>query len=296
MPGPNSLWHIDGHDSWGFNTHGGVDGFFRLIIYLYCSTNNKANTAGVVVTGNPFGVPSMVQSDHGGENVGVCKFMITYRGVDRASHIAGSCVRNRLIERMWRDVFRCVCSTFYLLFYILEVSGYVDPGNNCDLYDLQAMYSSSINLCLRKFLCGWNHHPLRIERHWSPKKIWISGMVDPNNRDLTAVHDIIDPLATDATAFGVDRSRHLPLDLSEDPQEAVVVEEVVSPGSRRFDLFDPSACVMTTVLPYTWQPGSLLEAKVGHEKNSVYNVRSFYCNALVMRQYTQLKYPCGIFS
>ena len=47
VPGPNSLWHIDGHHSlisWGFVIRGGVDGFSRLIVYLYCSTNNKADT------------------------------------------------------------------------------------------------------------------------------------------------------------------------------------------------------------------------------------------------------------
>ena len=55
VPGPNSLWHIDGHHSlicWGFDIRGGVDGFSRLIVYLYCSANNKADTAGALPTGN----------------------------------------------------------------------------------------------------------------------------------------------------------------------------------------------------------------------------------------------------
>ena len=103
-----------------------------------------------------------------------------------------------------------------LWFYSLEESGYVDPRNNCDLYALQAIYSPRINLCLREFVCRWNHHPLRTERHWSPKKIWMNWMVDPNNRDLRAVHDVIDPLPTDVTGFGVDPSGPLPLDMSED--------------------------------------------------------------------------------
>ena len=56
VPYPNSLWHIDGHNSlicWGFVSHGGVDGFLPSV-YLYCSTNNKADT-GVLSTDNyPF--------------------------------------------------------------------------------------------------------------------------------------------------------------------------------------------------------------------------------------------------
>ena len=47
VPGPNSLWHVDGHHSlirWGFVVHGGVDGYSRLVVYLYCSTNNRSDT------------------------------------------------------------------------------------------------------------------------------------------------------------------------------------------------------------------------------------------------------------
>ena len=41
VPGPNSLWHIDGHHSlirWRFVVHGCIDGFSRMIIYLHCAT------------------------------------------------------------------------------------------------------------------------------------------------------------------------------------------------------------------------------------------------------------------
>ena len=42
--GPNSLWHIDGLHClirWRFVIHGGIYGFFRLIVYLSCATNNR---------------------------------------------------------------------------------------------------------------------------------------------------------------------------------------------------------------------------------------------------------------
>ena len=47
VPGPNSLWHIDGHHKlirWRIVTHGGIDGYSRLIVYLKASSNNKSQT------------------------------------------------------------------------------------------------------------------------------------------------------------------------------------------------------------------------------------------------------------
>lgn len=41
---PNSLWHIDGNHKiiqWRFVVHACIDGFSRLIPYLYCANNNK---------------------------------------------------------------------------------------------------------------------------------------------------------------------------------------------------------------------------------------------------------------
>ena len=47
VPGPNSLWHIDGHHSlitWGFIIHGCIYGYSCLICFLKCSTNNRKET------------------------------------------------------------------------------------------------------------------------------------------------------------------------------------------------------------------------------------------------------------
>ena len=44
VPGPNSLWHIDGHHSlirWGFVIHGAIDGFSRLITFPDIRTKSE---------------------------------------------------------------------------------------------------------------------------------------------------------------------------------------------------------------------------------------------------------------
>ena len=115
--------------------HGGINGYSRVIVYLACSDNNCSNTVFKLfkeVT-ETYGIPSRVCSDKGGENVLVCQYMVAVRGLRRASHIAGSSVHNQRIERLWRDVYRCVCSTYHELFYAMEAEGVLDPTEDMDL-------------------------------------------------------------------------------------------------------------------------------------------------------------------
>ena len=70
VPGPNSLWNIDGHRSliqWGFVIHGAIDGHSRLIVYLRCVRNNKKETVLELLDKaiNQYGVSSRLRSDKG---------------------------------------------------------------------------------------------------------------------------------------------------------------------------------------------------------------------------------------
>ena len=53
--------------------HGGIDGYSRMIVFLACSTDNKAGTVfNKFIHGvEEFGLPSRIRSDKGGENVDV---------------------------------------------------------------------------------------------------------------------------------------------------------------------------------------------------------------------------------
>ena len=99
-PGPNARWHIDGNHKlfrWRFVVHAGIDGYSRMIIFMRCSTNNKANTVAecFIDAVQQFGWPSRTRLDYGKENVEVARLMVEHQGLNRSSHICGPSVRNQ---------------------------------------------------------------------------------------------------------------------------------------------------------------------------------------------------------
>ena len=130
VPWPNSVWHLDVHHSlirWWLVIHGCIDGFSRKVMFLKCSPNNYAyNVLQLFTEAVEIGHgqwPSRIRVDRGVENVLVCDLMVAVRGRGRGSFIAGPSTRNQRVERLWRDVFRCVCPYFYYVFYTMEQSG-----------------------------------------------------------------------------------------------------------------------------------------------------------------------------
>ena len=139
VPSPNYLWHIDGLHClirWKIVIHGGIDGFSRRIVYLHASCNNRAETVLHLFRSavRMFGWPLRVRSDKGGENVEVARAMIFARGTGRKSFITGSSVHNQRIEQLWRDTFRCVCHSYYAIFYNMEECGLLDPDSDEDVF------------------------------------------------------------------------------------------------------------------------------------------------------------------
>lgn len=215
VPWPNSLWHLDGHHSlirWKFVIHGCIDGKSRKIMFLHCSSNNLADTVKTLFlnaireNGNLW--PSRIRVDYGVENVLVCDEMVNHRGPDRNSFIAGPSTRNQRIERLWRDVFRCVSAAFYYTFYAMEQTGVLDLDNELHLFVLHHVFLKRINSSLSEFKALYNDHRLSTEKNWTPNQIWHNGMLNPNNP--LSFPDGLDENIGDAEYFGEDPTAPFP--------------------------------------------------------------------------------------
>ena len=202
VPTPNALWHIDGNHKlirYRLVVHVCVDGFSRLIIYVHCACNNRAETVmeqfleGV----RNYGLPSRVRSDHGLENVKVAKFMIEQRGTGRGSMLTGSSVHNCRVERAHRDIYAGVLSFFAKTFHELEDSGQLDPLVELHLFALHYVYIPRINTALKEFKQQWMHHGLRTEHGSSPMQLYTEGLL----RSVNSGHPALESIRTD---FGVD--------------------------------------------------------------------------------------------
>lgn len=195
------LLHVDGHHKlirWRFVTHCGIDGYTRMVVFLECSTNNQATTVYklFLTAVERYGLPSRLRCDQGGENILVAQHMIHHRGEGRRSVIVGSSVHNQRVERLWRDMHRCVT----LLFYFMENQGILDPVSERDLYALNYVFLPRINLSLSKFQEGWNNHGIRTEQHMTPNQLFTHRALQLQHSGLVAL-DFFDHVTED---YGID--------------------------------------------------------------------------------------------
>ena len=181
VPHPNYMWHIDTHHKlikWRYVIHGGIDGFSRTITYLGCANNNRSSTAFEYFLDSTslYGLPNHVRSDCGGENVSIWRYMISSHNNDYSSVLTGSSVHNERVERLWRDVHRCVAIMYADIFRSLESELLLDPLNEVDLYCLHNIFLPRINRCLLEFKESWNHHALSSEGNMSPYQLLFEGL------------------------------------------------------------------------------------------------------------------------
>ena len=161
------------------------------------------------------------ESDYGVENVQVCDAMVEARGEGRGSFIAGPSTRNQRIERLWRDVFRCVCHLFYYVFYALEDTALLNIENPTDLLALHFTFIPRINLALHEDMEAFNHHKVRTANHWSPYQMWVNGMLNEEN---PLAHGQVDEDRNDLEFYGVDPTVTLPVE--HQSVQAKVLEQI----------------------------------------------------------------------
>lgn len=215
---PNAVWHIDTHHKlirWRLVTHAGVDGFSRTIVYIKCFDNNRAVTSLDVFCEGvaKFGLPEVVRTDHGGENIDIWRYMIAAKSGNVSCVITGSSTHNERVERLWRDVYSSVACLFAETFRSIEAEGYLDPLNEVDMFCLHFIFLPRINQCLQEFQESWNHHSLSTEGNKSPYQLFLEGsMYDSDNTCTTVVPrpalDDVD--VSDLTGNGAREHVHTP--------------------------------------------------------------------------------------
>ena len=114
--------------------HGCIDSYSRLVIYLHCCNNNKAETvkAQFLQSISSFFWPKRPRSDHGMENIGVALF-----GLPSKTFSTGLLVHNQNTELLWNDVFHYVLHYHIDLIYFVEANEILDPLNKVHLLVLQ---------------------------------------------------------------------------------------------------------------------------------------------------------------
>jgi hypothetical protein len=159
--------------------HGGIDGFSRMIVFMFVSGNNrsptmfKAFTQGVL----NYGIPSRVRGDHGGENIDTIRFMLNARGDRRGSFITGRSVHNQRIERTWRDLNRVILKLYRSIFGWLEASGSLNVDSNWQLWALHFVFLPRVQRGIDNFVQQFNCHLVRTAGHMSPRSLFYSNIM-----------------------------------------------------------------------------------------------------------------------
>ena len=103
--------------------------------------------------------------------------MIEQNGNNPSHVIVGSSTHNERMERLWRDVYRCVLKPFVDKFHDLERSGLLDPLNEVDMYCLHFIFLPRIEQCIHLFQEAWNNHQLSTEANATPLQLFTAGLI-----------------------------------------------------------------------------------------------------------------------
>uniref|UniRef100_A0A667Y9I1 Integrase catalytic domain-containing protein n=1 Tax=Myripristis murdjan TaxID=586833 RepID=A0A667Y9I1_9TELE len=242
VPCPNYIWHIDGNHKlirWKIVVHGAMDGYSRMLAFLQCSNNNRAETVMDLFNAaiNEFGRPLHIRSDHGGENARIWEDMRLHRGEN--SVLTGSSVHNQRIERFNRDLNKNCRDVYAPIFYELESMEALDVDNESDLFCLHYVYIPRINHTLNEFRAAFNNHSVSSEGNRTPAQLFTL------DRHLLSLND--PEAATNEITVGTVTTPHIqyslcPLNQQDLQQLAVAVNPLENDGNNGKTLYQRGFC------------------------------------------------------
>lgn len=171
VPGPDYLWHIDGHDKlkpFGFSIHGCIDGFSRRLIWLEVGPTNKQPeviTNYFIQSVKQLGhLPTRIRSDDGTENSILEAVQIalrlghsdTYAGIN--SFIIGTSPANQRIESFWSQLAKDRPIWWRQFFKELSDMGYLDADNKFIVECVRYCFMQLIRSDLEDLAVRWNQH------------------------------------------------------------------------------------------------------------------------------------------
>ena len=120
--------------------------------------------------------------------------------------VTGSSTHNERIERLWRDVYRCVGVIFHNLFRTMEDEGHLDCLNEVDIFCLHYTFLPRINQTLDSFIESWNNHTLSTCGNLTPNQLFVQGAMQQNITPTVPPPQSNSTMPTSADAVEVPRS------------------------------------------------------------------------------------------
>ena len=80
----------------------------------------------------------------------------------------------------------------YINLLLLAPIGMLNLDDLVQRYVLHYIFVPRINHVITSFVQGWNSHPLRSEKNWTPQQIWTNGMIDQRRRGILHIAEIND--------------------------------------------------------------------------------------------------------
>jgi len=169
-PGPNSVWHLDGHDKlkpYGFSIHGCIDGFSRRIIWLDVSSSNKKPELVATYYLNAVkqlgGVPRKLKADDGTEHSLIEPIHIALRSLSNEENVLGSfsivtSPLNQRIESYWSKLKQDRIGWWRRFFLDMMDLDMFDPSDPVVLDCVRFCFMGLIRKELVDIANEWNQH------------------------------------------------------------------------------------------------------------------------------------------